>query len=221
MAHGAPGPMLLVWQRVPFGAEMPKGDAPRSASAPNPPSLRNVPRPPFPSLSAESTVSAQDGGASAEPEAKSNCGQSAPATLDSGGQFLDMGAECVTVLNARAAAYLVRFRSAVHRNEILERTEIPRVTPFPACARFKFGDGRLWQVPRDAEVSAGIAGSREKFTASAAEADISALLRKGALVGFGGQPDCSRDISSCRKQGVASPLKVHQVGHYVLRAVAF
>ena len=25
MAHGAPGPMLLVWQRIPFGAEMPNG----------------------------------------------------------------------------------------------------------------------------------------------------------------------------------------------------
>ena len=25
MVHGAPGPMLLVWQRIPFGAEMPNG----------------------------------------------------------------------------------------------------------------------------------------------------------------------------------------------------
>ena len=127
----------------------------------------------------------------------------------------------MAVLNAGATANLVRSRRAGHQNEALKRNEIPRVTPFPACARFKFGDGRRGEVRRDGDVLAGIAGSREKFTASAAEADISALLRKGASVGFGGQPDCSRDISSCRKQGVASPLKVHQVGHYVLRAVAF
>ena len=25
MVHGAPGPMLLVWQRIPFGAETPNG----------------------------------------------------------------------------------------------------------------------------------------------------------------------------------------------------
>ena len=100
--------------------------------------------------------------------------------MDSGGQFLRTDAECVAVLIAGATANLVRLRRAGHLNEILKRSEIPRITAYPACARFKFGDGRRGEVHRDGDILAGIAGSREKFTASATEADISALLRKGA-----------------------------------------
>ena len=100
--------------------------------------------------------------------------------MDSGGQFLRTDAECVAVLNAGATANLVRSRRAGHQNEALKRNEIPRITAYPACARFKFGDGRRGEVRRDGGILAGIAGCREKFAASATEADISALLRKGA-----------------------------------------
>ena len=197
------------------------GDAPRSASAPNPPSSRKVPRQPYPSLSAQSTVSVQDDGSPAETAPKSNCEQSFSAPLDLGGQFLRIDAAFVAVLNASAAPNLARFRWVGHHNEYSEREENPRVTAYAACARYKFGDGRLGEVRRAADISAGIAGSRGKFAPSATEKDISALLRRGALGGLGGRSNPFRDISSLRKQGEAIPLKVHQMGHYVLRVIAF
>ena len=55
---------------------------------------------------------------------------------------------------------------------------------YPACVRFKFGDGRLGEVPCAAGIPVGIAGSRGKFTASASAAEIPALLRKGGLEGL-------------------------------------
>ena len=198
------------------------GDAPRSASAPNPPSSRKVPRQPYPSLSAQATVSARDDGSPAETAPKSNCKQSFSASPDLGGQFLRIDAAFVAVLNASAAPNLARFRRVGHRNEYSEREENPRVTAYAACARYKFGDGRLGEVRRAADISAGIAGSRGKFAPSATETEgISAFLRRGALGGVGGRSGLFRDISSLRKQEEAIPLKAHQVGHCVLRVIFF
>ena len=78
-------------------------------------------------------------------------------------------------------------------------------------ARFKFGCGRVGEAKFAADIKVGIAGRRDPFTALVLEADIAALLRKGALEALGGHLDFLRDV----------PLMVHEMGHYVLSVVAF
>ena len=71
-------------------------------------------------------------------------------------------------------------------NKVSARWGAHRAETYPACARFKFGDGRLREIHCAADSLAGIAGSRGEFTAFALEADIIALFRKGALAAQGG-----------------------------------
>ena len=53
---------------------------------------------------------------------------------------------------------------------------------YPACARFKFGDGRLGEVRSAADTPVGIAVGPGKFTVFGLEASVPTLLRKAALV---------------------------------------
>ena len=53
----------------------------------------------------------------------------------------------------------------------------------------------MGEIRRAADFPVGIAGSRDKLSAFVFDADISALLRKGALEALGAQWDISRDIS--------------------------
>ena len=99
--------------------------------------------------------------------------------------------------------------------------EFLKVTPYPAMARFKFGGGRIGEVKYAADIKVGFAGCRGVSTAFVLEADIPALLRTGALGALGGQFDCERDISTIRNHGVDTPLRAHEMGHYVPSVVAF
>ena len=63
-----------------------------------------------------------------------------------GGQFLCIGADSVAVLETGTDANVGRSRRLGHRNEISGNKEIWRVTTYPACVRFKFGDGHLSEV---------------------------------------------------------------------------
>ena len=99
--------------------------------------------------------------------------------------------------------------------------EFLKVTPYPAMARFKFGGGRIGEVKYAADIKVGFAGCRGVSTALVLEADIPALLRTGALGALGGQFNCERDISTIRNHGADTPLKAHEMGHYVLSVVAF
>ena len=96
-----------------------------------------------------------------------------------GARCLCSGAESLAVLDTGAAADLVRFRLLGRRNKFPERNRISRVTIYPACARFKFGLGRLGEVRYVADIPAGMACCRDKFGAFVLEADISASLRQG------------------------------------------
>ena len=97
----------------------------------------------------------------------------------------------------------------------------PKVMPNPTMARFKFGDGRVGEVKHAADIKVGSAGRKGAFTAFVLDADIPALLRKGVLEALGGQLDFDRGIMAIRKRGVDDPLSVNEMGHHVLRAVAF
>ena len=72
-----------------------------------------------------------------------------------------------------------------------------------------------------ADVPAGAAGNKGKCTAFVLEADMPALLRKGAVEALGGQLDFSRDALALRKKGVAIPLRVSRKGRYTLSVVDF
>ena len=71
------------------------------------------------------------------------------------------------------------------------------------------------------DIKVGIARRRCAFTEFVLEADIPAFLRKGALEAPGGQLDSGRDALTIRNHGVSRPLKVNEMGLYVLSVVAF
>ena len=148
---------------------------------------------------------------SAKEERSPDREQSFATSLDSGGQFLFEGADCVVVLDTWATANLVGFERATadvrappssiwghsrqwlaHHNRILDRKGLPGVPTYPASARCKFGDGRLGGGRHAADVPVGIADNRGKCAALVLEADIPALPRKGDLGAIGGQWDFSR-----------------------------
>ena len=81
-----------------------------------------------------------------------------------------MEADCVVVLDTSAPANLT-WRIRRHTS-ISECWGVPRAETYPACARFKFGDGRLEEVHYASEIPAGIAGGPGKFTAFKLEAEI-------------------------------------------------
>ena len=95
--------------------------------------------------------------------------------------------DSVVVLDTGATANLVCFRWLGHHNTLLEQQGLPRVPTYPAQARFKFGDGRTGDVCFAADITVGIAGAKGTFTAFVLDADIPALLCKGALEALAGQ----------------------------------
>ena len=98
---------------------------------------------------------------------------------------------------------------------------MPRVTTYPASARFKFGDGRLKGVRCSADFPAGTAGYREKFTACGSEAESPVVLRTGAVEALGGQLVFSVHLLTLLKQGVDIPLKMSNAGQQVLSLVGY
>ena len=90
------------------------------------------------------------------------------------------------VLDNGAASNLPCFRASGNRNLLSGRTGARRVSTFPACVCFKFGDGRLGDVRFAAYSPAGIAGCRGTLAAFALVADIPAILRRVAVGALGG-----------------------------------
>ena len=93
--------------------------------------------------------------------------------------------------------------------------------PFLSNARFKFGDGEIGEVKHAADIKVGIAGCKGASTAFVLDADIPAFLRKGAWGALGGQCDFERDILTIRIHGARVPLRVNEMGDYVLSVVEF
>ena len=97
---------------------------------------------------------------------------------------------------------------------------VPRLHAYPAMARFKVRDVRGGEVRFEADIKVGIAGRRGTFTACVSGVDIPAMLCMGAPEALRGQLDFERDISTIRGPGADIPLKVNDMGHYVLSVVA-
>ena len=129
------------------------------------------------------------------------------------------GTDSVASSDTGATANLVGFRWLGRRNRILQRKGLPRVSTYPASARFKFGDRRLGKVHHAADIPVEIAGNKGKITALALEVDLPALLREGASEALGRQLDSSRNISTLRKQGVDIRPRANRMGRYFLSAV--
>ena len=60
---------------------------------------------------------------------------------------------------------------------------------------------RLGELRHAADILVGIAGIKGEFTPSVLDADIPALLRKGAMEASGGQLEPPRDIWALQKRG--------------------
>ena len=73
---------------------------------------------------------------------------------------------------------------------------------------------------RAADTPAGVAESKGKFTAFALDADISALLRKGAAEALGGQLDFARDSLALRRHGALIPIRINRTGRCFLSVIA-
>ena len=84
---------------------------------------------------------------------------------------------------------------------------------YPSAARFKFGDGRIGEVQYAANITVGIAGRKGAFTAFVMDAEIPALLRKGALEALGAQLDFAKDTLLLERRGVCVPLGLNAMGH--------
>ena len=195
-------------------------NAPPANPSPSPP--RNyVPRSSFSSIAMDpaSFVCSE----SSPPEARvEGCTeQSFSTSLDPGCQLVCMRDDSVVVLDTGATANLACFRWLSRRNSLLEQKGFPRVLTYPAQARFKFGDGRAGNVCFAADITAGIAGAKGAFTACGLDADIPALLRKGASAALAGQSDFARNTLTLGPRGIEIPLKVNAMGHYILSVADF
>ena len=124
-----------------------------------------------------SPVNAQADGASSKEDATSKCEKSFLTTLDSGGQFAVMNADSVAVLDTGAAANLACSRMLERPAGNWNGGAPHRAKSYPACARFKFDDGRLEGVRCAPETPVGTAGDLGKFANFVLEAGIPALFR--------------------------------------------
>ena len=98
---------------------------------------------------------------------------------------------------------------------------VPRAETFSACARFKFGDGRLGVVRCAADSLVGIAGSRGKFAGNCVLSRRCYAWASLALVALCGRLGIPCDSSTWRKLGVDIPSKLHCAAHCVLSVAPF
>ena len=98
---------------------------------------------------------------------------------------------------------------------------LPRAPTYPAQARFKFGNGRLGGVRFVADITVGVAGATRNFAAFVLDADIPAVLHRGASESLGGQLDFSRVTLTSGFRGAQIPPKVNDMGHCTLSFMDF
>ena len=141
--------------------------------------------------------------------------QSFSTAMELGRLFLASPSESAVALGAGATADLVCRKWLANHNAILGKQVLGTAVPYPSSARYKFGDGRIGEVEHESDIEVGNAGRRGAFTAFALDAEIPALLRKGALGALGAQLDFEKDTLSCWRV----PLRVNAMGRYVVSVV--
>ena len=170
-------------------------------------------------MSVETPVSAQKADHIGDGDTEGESVQSFATTMDKGELFLVSQESSVALLDTGATANLAFSRRLARHNRILDRYGIERVFTCSSKATFRLGGRRLGEVRHAADIPVGIAGNKGKFAAFALNADIPALLRKGAMEALGGQLDFLRGSLVLRRQGVEIPLAVNRAGHYILSVV--
>ena len=150
-------------------------------------------RPPYSTIPMETPVAARMADQSVnEKVAKVSSPFRTPKKIS--GLSVNAGSGSFVDLNAGDTAHSVCSSWRGRQNRIVRRKGFPRVSTHPATARFRFGTRILAVVGRAANIPVGIAGDQREFAAFALEADIPALLCKGASDALGGQLDSSREI---------------------------
>ena len=118
-----------------------------------------------------------------------------------------MDAASVAVVDTGAAATSVRSEWLKRRGEIF----VPPATAHPACARFKFGHGRLVAVRCPADFPVEVAGIHGKFATFVLEADVPAPSPQGASEALWGAVG-----PLSLQQGTDFPPKLSSFGRCVL-----
>ena len=121
----------------------PKRNSTPQVSVAPPPPPSTVPRSSFSSIALDPEPPACLDSVSPETGTAGHCEQSFSTTLDTGCQLVCMQDDSVVILDTGATANLVCLRWLNHHNALLEQKGMSRVSPYPAQARFKFGDGRI------------------------------------------------------------------------------
>ena len=86
-------------------------------------------------------------------------------TVDAMDAFMVPQENSTVALDTGATGKPVCVSRMARCNRVSERHGIPRVTTYPSQARIRFGDGRLGEVRRFADMPAWIAGNEGAFTA--------------------------------------------------------
>ena len=86
---------------------------------------------------------------------------------------------------------------------------------------FRYGDGRVGYGHRAAVIPIAIVGYTGHFMAYVVDADIPALLGKGALEPLGGHLNFRGRVLTLESLGADIPLEMSPVGHYLLNVVDF
>ena len=84
-----------------------------------------------------------------------------------------------------------------------------------------FGGGRISEVCRAADITAGVAGVKGAITALVLDSDIPALLSKGALESLRGRLDFAQHTLTLGATGKVIPLQMSDAGHYILSVADF
>ena len=92
---------------------------------------------------------------------------------------------------------------------------------YPSADRFKFGDGRIGEDQHAANITVGVAGRKGSFAACVVDAEIPALLCKGALEALSAQLDFAKDTLLLERHGVCVPLGPNAMGHYIMSVAEF
>ena len=131
----------------------------------------------------------QEEGLPSQEDNEEICERTLSATRDLSGQFTQMNAKSAAVRGTGVQANLVCFKRSGYHNSVLKKWRSALAQPYFARARFKFGDGRPGEVRYAAGSPVGIAGGPGKFADFLLQAEIPALLRKGALRAAGWDTD--------------------------------
>ena len=129
-------------------------------------------------------------------------------------------ADSVVALDTGATANLVCLRRLEPRNRHLGKNGRQNVSTYLSVARFRFGHRRLGVVRHAADIAVGIAGNNGEITACVLDADVPALLQKGAAEAPGGGAEFPRG-ALLRKQWVAIYRRENRIGRNILSVVDF